>query len=47
MMKKTEIEEKADRIGRVLPPYITKLQHEVSSYIVREGLLPVPDKLLT
>lgn len=33
------------RIGRLLPPYITKVQQSSSQYIVREGLMPVPEEL--
>ena len=33
------------RIGRLLPPYITKVQQNSSQYIVREGLMPVPEEL--
>ena len=34
-----------NRIGRLLPPYITKVQQSSSQFIVREGLMPVPEKL--
>ena len=33
------------RIGRLLPPYITRVQQKCSQYIVREGVMPVPISL--
>lgn len=30
------------RIGRLLPPYITRVQQRCSQYIVREGVMPIP-----
>lgn len=33
---------KENRIGRVLPPYITIIQQCCSNYIVREGSMPTP-----
>jgi len=33
---------KEHRIGRLLPPYITRIQQKFSHYIVREGVMPVP-----
>lgn len=38
---------KKNRIGRVLPPYITKIQQKFSQYIVREGVMPLPVELFT
>ena len=38
-----EIKEK--RIGRVLPPYITKIQQKVAANMVREGVSPLPKEL--
>ncbi|MDM8119761.1 hypothetical protein QUV58_02930 [Succinatimonas hippei] len=31
-----------NRIGRLLPPYITRIQQKCSNYFFREGLLPSP-----
>lgn len=42
-MKFTEIKEQ--RIGRILPPYIGRIQQRCAQYIVREGVMPVPDEL--
>ena len=36
---------KDNRIGRVLSPYITRVQQKLSQHIVREGILPVPDDI--
>ena len=36
---------KEKRIGRLLPPYITRVQQKCSQYIVREGIMPVPMSL--
>lgn len=33
------------RIGRVLPPYITRIQQKCSQHIVREGTLPIPREI--
>jgi hypothetical protein len=33
------------RIGRLLPPYITRVQQKFAQYIVREGVMPVPDTI--
>nr|WP_289706536.1 hypothetical protein [Enterocloster clostridioformis] len=38
-----EIKEK--RIGRILPPYITKIQQKFAQHIVREGIMPIPEEL--
>ncbi len=35
-------ENKEKRIGRLLPPYITRVQQKCSQYIVREGVMPIP-----
>ena len=37
---------KEKRIGRVLPPYITRIQQKCSQYMIREGVLPIPDELV-
>lgn len=34
-----------DRIGRVLPPYITRIQQRCAQFIIREGIMPVPEEL--
>ncbi len=36
---------KDNRIGRILPPYITRIQQKCSQYIVREGTIPLPKEL--
>lgn len=38
---------KDHRRGRVLPPYITRIQHKCSQYIIREGLMPIPHHLFS
>lgn len=38
-------ENKEKRIGRLLPPYITRVQQKCSQYIVREGVMPIPSTL--
>lgn len=43
--KFSEIKDK--RIGRILPPYITRIQQKCSQYMIREGVLPVPKELFT
>ena len=37
---------KETRIGRVLPPYITKVQQRYSSYLQRPGLPAIPEKAI-
>lgn len=37
---------KTNRCGRLLPPYITKIQQKYSSYIQRQGLPRIPDEAL-
>ena len=32
-------------IGRILPPYITRIQQKFGQFIVREGILPVPEDI--
>ncbi len=39
-------EMKEYRIGRILPPYINRVQAKFSQYIVREGVTPIPEELL-
>ncbi len=36
---------KANRIGRLLPPYLTRLQQRYSSYLQRPGLSRLPEEL--
>ena len=43
--KKSDLEEKAIRIGRLMPPYISKIQSRFASYMVREGLMALPSEL--
>ena len=38
--------ERKERIGRVMPPFLTRLQQLFSAYIVREGLPATPQSLL-
>lgn len=35
------------RIGRILPPYITRIQQNCSQYIVREGIMPIPEEIFS
>jgi len=37
---------KDKRIGRLLPPYITKVQQRYSSYLQRQGLPAIPEKAI-
>lgn len=37
---------KVNRIGRLLPPFITKIQQKYSAYIQRQGLPRIPDEAL-
>lgn len=37
--------EKSKRIGRILPPYITRIQQKCAQNMVREGVMPVPERL--
>ena len=45
LITKTFAEIKKIRIGRVLPPYITRIQQKCSQHIVREGTLPIPREI--
>lgn len=38
-------EVKANRVGRLLPPYLTRLQQRYSSYLQRPGLSRLPEEL--
>lgn len=44
--KKSDLDEEAERIGRIIPPYITRVQNAFSNYIVREGQRAIPDELI-
>lgn len=33
------------RIGRILPPYITRIQQKCSQHIIREGTMPLPQDI--
>ena len=37
---------KGNRCGRLLPPFITKIQQKYSSYIQRQGLPSIPDQAI-
>ena len=37
---------KSQRVGRLLPPFITKVQQLFSSYMIREGLPAIPDEAI-
>ena len=37
---------KAERIGRILPPYITAIQQKYSFYLQRQGLPAIPEKAI-
>ncbi len=36
---------KDKRVGRILPPYITRIQQKCSQNMVREGIMPIPKEL--
>lgn len=42
---KNFITEKDKRIGRILPPYITRIQQKCAQNMVREGVMPIPKEL--
>lgn len=44
-VRKIKKSEKDTRIGRILPPFLTRLQQLYSTYIVREGLPVTPKQL--
>ena len=44
--KEIEKISKKTRIGRLLPPYITKVQQRYSSYLQRQGLPAIPEKAI-
>lgn len=35
------------RIGKILPPYITRIQQKCAQNMIREGVMPVPDELFS
>ena len=49
-LKDIEIKEfqkdKDKRVGRLLPPYITRIQQKWAHYVVRTGVLPVPENVV-
>lgn len=45
-VKRSEEENESYRIGRIIPPYITRIQKNFTSYMIREGLMSVPEDLL-
>lgn len=44
--EQSEMEGSYVRIGRIIAPYITKIQKNYTSYLIREGLMAVPESLL-
>jgi hypothetical protein len=38
---------KSNRIGRILPPHITKIQQNCMQYIFREGIMPTPEEVFS
>lgn len=36
---------KDNRIGRILPPYITRIQQKCAQNMIREGVMPIPEEL--
>jgi len=42
---KTFGEIKNQRIGRLLPPYITRIQQKCAQHIVRQGTMPIPEEI--
>jgi len=39
-------ENRNERVGRLLPPYITRIQQKWAHYVVRTGVLPVPENVV-
>lgn len=37
---------KDNRIGRLLPPYITKIQQKYAAYLQRQGLPSIPEEAI-
>lgn len=46
VMCKNCLDSRAVKIGRILPPYITKIQNSFASFMVRTGLMPIPEELV-
>ena len=46
VVKQSKMEASSERIGRIIAPYITKIQKNYTSYLIREGLMAVPESLL-
>lgn len=46
IMKKSQLDVEAQRIGRILPPYITRVQNAFSYFMIREGQMPIPSELI-
>lgn len=44
-LPKSELESESKRIGRLIPPYITRIQKSFSSYMIREGVPAIPEEL--
>ena len=36
---------KDKRIGRIVPPYLTRIQQKTANYITRQGLMPIPEEI--
>lgn len=47
IMKKSTLNDEYMLIGKIIPPYITKIQNSFSSYIVREGIMRIPEGLFS
>ena len=45
LIPKTYSEIVGNRIGRILPPYITRIQQKCAQNMVREGVMPIPKEL--
>ena len=46
VMRKQCLDARATKIGRILPPYITKVQSAFASYMIRTGIMPIPEELV-
>jgi hypothetical protein len=47
LMLKTFEEIRGNRIGRILPPYITRIQQKCAQNMIREGVMPIPKELFS
>ncbi|WP_413853890.1 hypothetical protein [Candidatus Ruminimicrobium bovinum] len=36
---------KDKRIGRIVSPYLTRIQQKTANYIIRQGIMPIPEEL--